>query len=258
MILTIDVGNTNTCLGGFDENGSLAFESRISTDRYRMEDQYAITLVDILHLYGYEPEQVKGAIISSVVPPVTGQMCAAVEKVCGVKVLIVGPGIKTGLNIRIDEPASLGADMAAVAVGAKEHYPLPAIVIDLGTATKILAVDKSGAFLGGVIAPGVKISLEALAQRTASLPLIGITAEPVKKVIGTNTVDCMRSGSLCGTAFMIDGMIESFEKEIGDKCTVIATGGFSSAIQPLCRSEFILDKNLIMTGLLDIYKKNCG
>lgn len=256
MILTIDVGNTNTVIGGFDDNEKLAFESRISTDRFRMEDQYAITLVDILHLYGHEPQEISGAIMSSVVPPVTPQFKMAVEKVCGCRVLTVGPGIKTGLNIKIDEPASLGADMAAVAVGAKEHYPLPVIVIDLGTATKILAVDKTGAFIGGIIAPGVKISTEALAAKTAGLPLISITGEPIKKVIGTNTIDCMRSGLLNGTAFMVDGMIEHFEREIGEKCTVIATGGFSSVIQPLCKKEFILDSSLIMTGLLDIYRKN--
>ena len=256
MILTIDVGNTNTVIAGFDEEDKLMFESRISTDRYRMEDQYAITLVDILHLYGRSEQEVTGAIISSVVPPVTTQLKPAVEKVCGCRALTVGPGIKTGLNIKIDEPASLGADMAAVAVGAKEHYKLPAIVIDLGTATKILAVDKTGAFIGGIIAPGVKISTEALAAKTASLPLIGVTGEPVKSVIGTNTTDCMRSGLLNGTAFMVDGFIEGFEQEIGEKCTVIATGGFSSVIKPLCRKDFILDKSLIMTGLLDIYKKN--
>ncbi|MBS7369531.1 MAG: type III pantothenate kinase [Oscillospiraceae bacterium] len=256
MILTIDVGNTNTVIGGFDENGVLIFESRISTDRYRMEDQYAITLADILRLYKREPQEVEGAIVSSVVPPVTGQIKGAVEKVCSCRVFTVGPGLKTGLNIRIDEPASLGADMAAVAVGAKERYPLPAIVIDLGTATKILAVDKSGAFVGGIIAPGVKISTEALAARTASLPLIGITNEPINRVIGTNTIDCMRSGLLNGTALMIDGFIERFEEELGEKCTVIATGGFSSVIKPLCKKDFILDGSLILKGLLDIYRKN--
>lgn len=255
MILAIDVGNTNTQFGAFD-GGELVFESRIATNQFRMEDEYAISLMDILALYKVSAENFTGAVLSSVVPPVTSQIKPAVEKVCGCKVKTVGPGLKTGLNIKIDEPASLGADMAAVAVGAKEKYPLPAIVIDLGTATKILAVDKSGAFIGGIIAPGVKISAEALAQKTACLPLIGISGEPIKKVIGTNTIDCMRSGLLCGTAFMLDGMIESFEREIGEKCTVIATGGFSGAIKPLCKSDFILDENLILTGLLEIYKKN--
>lgn len=255
MILTIDVGNTNTVIGGFDDD-RLVFESRISTDHGRMEDEYAITLADILRLYGREPSEISGAILSSVVPPVTPQLKSAVEKVCGCRVMTVGPGIKTGLNIKIDEPASLGADLAAVAVGAKEYYPLPAIVIDMGTATKILAVDKTGAFIGGIIAPGVKISNEALAEQTASLPLISISTAPIKTVIGTNTVDCMRSGLLYGAAFMVDGMIEHFEREIGEKCAVIATGGFSSIIKPLCKKEFILDTSLIMKGLLEIYKKN--
>lgn len=259
MILAIDVGNTNTQFGAFDvfdNKEKLVFESRIATNQFRMEDEYAIVLMDILKLYGVDPEGIEGAILASVVPPVTVQIKPAIEKVCGCRVKTVGPGLKTGLNIRIDEPAALGADLAAVAVGAKEKYPLPAIVIDLGTATKILAVDKQGAFIGGIIAPGVKISAEALAAKTAVLPLIGISGEPIKKVIGANTIDCMRSGLLNGTAFMLDGMIESFENEIGEKCTVIATGGFSGVIKPLCKTDFILDENLILTGLLEIYKKN--
>lgn len=256
MILTIDVGNTNTQFGAFDDDEKPVFESRIATNQFRMEDEYAVTLMDILKLYGNDAHDISGAIMSSVVPPVTVQLKPAVEKVCGCRVKTIGPGLKTGLNIKIDEPAALGADLAAVAVGAKEKYPLPAIVIDLGTATKILAVDKTGAFIGGIIAPGVKISAEALAAKTAALPLIGISGDPVKKVIGTNTIDCMRSGLLNGTAFMLDGMIEGFEREIGEKCTVIATGGFSSAIKPLCKTDFILDENLILTGLLEIYKKN--
>ncbi|MDE6731475.1 MAG: type III pantothenate kinase [Oscillospiraceae bacterium] len=256
MILTIDVGNTNTQFGVFDENETLVFQSRIATNQFRMEDEYAVTLMDILALYGVDAKSISGAILASVVPPVTVQIKPAIEKVCGCRVKTVGPGLKTGLNIKIDEPAALGADLAAVAVGAKEKYPLPAIVIDLGTATKILAVDKSGAFVGGIIAPGVKISAEALAQKTAVLPLIGISGEPIKSVIGTNTIDCMRSGLLNGTAFMLDGMIESFQKELGEKCTVIATGGFSGVIKPLCKTDFVLDENLILKGLLEIYKKN--
>lgn len=256
MILTIDVGNTNTTIGCFDENDSLVFESRISTDNYRMEDQYAVSLADILRLYEISPKSITGAVLSSVVPPVTVQIKPAIEKICGCRVMTVGPGLKTGLNIKIDEPASLGADMVAVAVGAKENYPLPVIIIDLGTATKIFAVDKTGAFLGGIIAPGIKISAEALSSKTAALPLIGVSSEPIRKVIGTNTIDCMRSGLLYGSAFMLDGMVERFEEEMGEKCTVVATGGFSSVINPLCKTEFILDENLILNGLLAIYKKN--
>ena len=256
MILTIDVGNTNTTFGCFDEGGALVFESRISADIYRMQDQYAVSLADILRLYDIDRESVSGAVLSSVVPPVTAQIKPAVEKICKCRVMTVGPGLKTGLNIKIDEPASLGADIAAVAVGAKEYYALPAIVVDLGTATKVLAVDKTGAFIGGIIAPGLKISAEALSAKTAALPLIGVSGEPLKRVIGANTIDCMRSGLLYGHAFMLDGMIESFEKEIGEKCTVVATGGFSTVIEPLCKTDFILDENLILKGLLAIYRKN--
>lgn len=256
MILAIDVGNTNIQLGLFDEEEKLVFESRIKTDQARMEDEYAIAIMDILKLYGVDAHNITGAILASVVPPVTVQIKPAIEKVCECKVMTVGPGLKTGLNIKIEEPASLGADLAAVAVGAKEKYPLPAIVIDLGTATKILAVDKSGAFIGGIIAPGAKISAEALAAKTAVLPLIGISDEPIKKAIGTNTIECMRSGLLLGTACMLDGMIERFENEIGEKCTVIATGGFSSVIASLCKTELIVNQNLILIGLLEIYKKN--
>ncbi len=256
MILAIDVGNTNTQFGAFDDEEKLVFESRIATNHFRMEDEYAVTLMDILKLYGVDAHDIDGAIMSSVVPPVTVQLKPAVEKVCGCRVKVVGPGLKTGLNIKIDEPAALGGDLAAVAVGAKERYPLPAIVIDLGTATKALAVDKTGAFIGGIIAPGLKISAEALAAKTAVLPLIGISSEPIKKVIGVNTIDCMRSGLLNGAAFMLDGFIESFEREIGEKCTVIATGGFSSVVKPLCKTDFVLDENLILVGLLEIYKKN--
>ena len=221
-----------------------------------MQDQYAVSLADILRLYDIDRESVSGAVLSSVVPPVTAQIKPAVEKICKCRVMTVGPGLKTGLNIKIDEPASLGADIAAVAVGAKEYYALPAIVVDLGTATKVLAVDKTGAFIGGIIAPGLKISAEALSAKTAALPLIGVSGEPLKRVIGANTIDCMRSGLLYGHAFMLDGMIESFEKEIGEKCTVVATGGFSTVIEPLCKTDFILDENLILKGLLAIYRKN--
>lgn len=256
MILTVDIGNTNTEYGFFEKDGTFLFDSRVETNPHRMCDEYAISLADILHLYGYAPEQVEGAIISSVVPPTTTQIKAAIEKICRCRVLLVSPGVKTGLNIRIDDPGSLGGDLAAVSVGAKKHYPLPVIIVDLGTATKILALDEKGSYRGGVIAPGVKISSEALASKTAALPLIGITNEPVTHVIGTNTLDAMRAGLLAGTACMIDGMVEKFEEELGCKCNVVATGGFSGVIKPLCRKQMTVDPYLVQKGLLEIYLKN--
>ena len=256
MILTVDIGNTNMEYGAFNANDELVFESRVATDPYRMCDEYAISLADILNMYHVDPEQIEGAIISSVVPPTTEQVKAAIEKVCKCRVMVVSPGMKTGLNIKIDDPSSLGADLAAVAVGAKKLYPLPVIIVDLGTATKVLAVDSEGAFLGGIISPGVKISSEALAKKTAALPLIGINSDPIDHVIGTNTIDCMRSGLLVGTACMVDGLIERFEQELGQKATVVATGGFSTSIQPLCRNEIIVNRDLIQVGLLDMYRRN--
>lgn len=256
MILTIDVGNTNICFGGF-ESDELKFESRISTQASRMADQYAIILKDLLRLYDVESDSIEGAIISSVVPPVTHQIKNAVEKVCRCRVLVVSPGIKTGLNIKIDEPSSLGSDLVAGAVGAKAICRLPCIVVDLGTATKVYAVDKSGAIIGGIIAPGVKISLEALASKTAALPLISVSNEPkIKNVIGTNTLDCMRSGALIGAACMIDGFIERFEEEIGEDCAVVATGGFSSVIKSYTRHNYDVRPHLLLEGLLSIYSKN--
>ena len=200
MILAVDVGNTNICLGVFDGD-QLVTESRIDTNNTRMADQYAIMIREILALYDIQPEQIDGAVISSVVPTVTTQLKAAIKKLYGVTPLMVEPGLKTGLNIKIDDPSTLGADLACGAVAAKELYPLPCVVIDVGTATKVYALDKNGAMLGGIIAPGVKISLEALADKTAALPLINVGT--VDNLIGTNTVDCRRSGMLSGTAGML-------------------------------------------------------
>lgn len=256
MILTIDVGNTNTCFGCF-EGDELKFESRISTQTSRMSDQYAIIFNDILKLYGIDGGDIDGAILSSVVPPVTSQIKTAVEKVCKCRVLVVSPGIKTGLNIKIDEPASLGSDLVAGAVGAKAFYPLPAIIVDMGTATKVYAVDRNGGMIGGIIAPGMKISLDALASKTAALPLISVHNDPpLKTVIGTNTLDCMRSGAIIGAACMVEGFIERFEQEIGEKCSVVATGGFSSVIKGFTKREFDIRPHLLLEGLLVIYKKN--
>ena len=252
MILAIDVGNTNICLGVFDGD-QLVTESRIDTNNTRMADQYAIMIREILALYDIQPEQIDGAVISSVVPTVTTQLKAAIKKLYGVTPLMVEPGLKTGLNIKIDDPSTLGADLACGAVAAKELYPLPCVVIDVGTATKVYALDKNGAMLGGIIAPGVKISLEALADKTAALPLINLGK--VDNVIGTNTVDCMRSGILYGTAGMLDNFIERFQEQIG-KGSVVATGGYSRVIQPYCRNEFEVNPNLLLEGLRIIYNKN--
>ena len=252
MILTIDIGNTNIVFGVFDGD-KLVLESRMDTNRHRMADQYAITIAQLFSLYGLKREDIEGAVISSVVPPVSDQLKLSIKRVFGFEPVMVGAGIKTGLNILIDDPSTLGADLACGGAAAKELYPLPCIVIDLGTATKVYAADKNGAFIGGIIAPGIKISLEALAGRTMSLPMISLEGET--PVIGKNTVDCMRSGVLYGHAGMLDNFIDRFQQEIG-KATVVATGGFSSVIKDYCRNDFIVDQQLVLKGLKIIYEKN--
>lgn len=252
MILTADVGNTNIVFGVFDKD-ELILDSRMDTNRHRMADQYAITIAQLFSLYEIKPKNIEGAVISSVVPPVSDQLKIAIKKVFGFSPLMVGTGVKTGLDIRIDDPSTLGADLACGGAAAKALYTLPCIVVDLGTATKIYVIDAKGAFIGGIVAPGIKISLEALAGGTTLLPMISLEGET--EVIGRNTVDCMRSGVLYGHAGMIDSFIKKFQREIG-KSTVIATGGFSSVIKDYCESEFMVDKDLVLKGLKIIYEKN--
>ncbi len=253
-ILTTDAGNTNTVFGVYDETDKLVSESRIETNASRMADEYVLILMNLFSLGKIERSEFKGAVISSVVPPVTGQIKAAVRKLLGLEAMVVGPGIKTGLNIRIDEPAILGADLCCAAVAAKEYYPLPCIIIDLGTATKLLAVNGKGEFLGGAIAGGLKMTFESLASGTAALPLI--SEGKVEKAIGTNTVDCMRSGVILGMAGMLDGFIERFEQEMGKAASIVATGGLSNIVVPECRHKMISDPQLLLKGMMVIYHKN--
>lgn len=255
MILTCDIGNTNIVFGVFDGD-ELVFESRIDTNIARMADQYAVILMDVLDLYDCEKNSLTGAIISSVVPPVTRQLKSAIQKLCGFIPLVIEPGLKTGLNIKIDDPSTLGSDLACGAIAAKAHYQPPCIIIDMGTATKIMAIDKSGSLVGGVFYPGIRISLESLSKNTATLPLISAdNVDADRKIIGTNTVDSMQNGILMGTACMLDGVIERFEKEIG-KSTVVATGGYSEIIIPFCRREIHSFPHLILEGLKIVYEKN--
>ena len=252
MILTIDIGNTNIVFGVFDGE-ELVFESRADTNSHRMADQYSVIITQVFGLYGVALSEIDGVVISSVVPPVSDQMKLSVQRLFSVTPLMVGAGVKTGVDIRIDDPSTLGADLACGAAAAKELYPLPCIVIDLGTATKVFAVDKNGAMIGGIIAPGVKISLEALAGKAASLPMISLDGHA--PVIGKNTVDCMRSGVLYGHAGMLDSFIDRFQEQLGE-ATVVATGGFIHVLKDYCRHEFIVDTRLVMEGMRIIYNKN--
>ena len=253
MIFAIDIGNTNIVLG-LIENGEIKDSTiRSRTERDATWAEYAIKLKDFFEFWGEDAKSIECSIISSVVPSVTDNVAKALESLTGKKCIIVSNKLKTDINIKIDDPSSLGADLLVGAVGAVEYYGAPCIVLDLGTGTTITAIDKDQNFLGGAIIPGVKLSYNALSSGTSLLPSISISAP--EKCIGTNTVDCMRSGAVFGTASMIDGMIERMTDEMGP-CKVIATGGLASSIVKECKTEIICDDDLLLKGLWEIYRKN--
>ena len=253
MILAIDVGNTHIVLGCI-EQGSILNIVRIRTDPHETTTEYAIKLKDIMELYEIDPGKIECAIISSVVPPVTQVLAEAVKKLTGKDCMTVGPGMKTGLNIRIDDPGTLAPDILVGSVATMEYYGAPAIIMDLGTATTIVVVDKDRCYRGGAIVPGVKLSYEALAAGTSLLPDISIV--PPAKVIGTNTVDAMRSGAVYATAASLDGMIDRIEEELGTPCAVVATGGLAKSITPYCKHAITCDDDLLLKGLWVLYTKN--
>ena len=253
MLLAIDIGNTNIVLGCI-QNDEILFKARIATDRTRTSDQYGVEIKNMIEAFGVSVAQIEDCIISSVVPPVFNSVRTGVIKVIGKQPLVVGPGLKTGLNIHVDVPSQVGSDRIVVAVAALAEYKAPLILMDLGTATTIDVVEPENRYLGGVIFPGVKVSLDALTSRAAQLPAISL--DRPKAVVGKNTVDCMRSGMMFGTAAMIDGLIDRIEEELGHSSTLIATGGMAQFITPLCKREIILEKDLLLKGLNLIYKKN--
>ncbi len=253
MLLAVDIGNTNITLGLYDDE-VLLFTARLSTEIRRTADQYAIDIKDILYLHGCRFETIEDAVICSVVPSVGKAVSNAISMLCHIVPLSLGPGVKTGLNIKIDNPAQLGADLVAGAVGALHEYTMPCVIIDMGTATTITVLDENGALLGGAIAAGVNLTLKALTENTSQLPAISI--ESPGKVIGTNTADCMRSGLVLGTAAMLDGMIDRIEDQLSKIVNVVATGGLSKEIIQHCERNIIYNENLLLDGLRIIYEKN--
>lgn len=253
MILAVDVGNTNIVLG-FLEGERLVNECRLSTAVNDSAEEYAIKLNSIFEICKIKPEEIEGSALSSVVPPLNRTISKAIMLITGKKPIVIGPGIKTGLHIKTNNPAELGADMVVGAVASIAKYPCPQIIFDLGTATTASVIDRDGCFIGCSILCGVKTALTALASGTAQLPQIEIVAP--KSPIGTNTIDCMRSGTVYGTAAMIDGLVKRFEKELEEKATVIITGGLGGVISKYCDTDVIVDKNLIIDGLRMIYEKN--
>ena len=253
MILTIDIGNSNIVLGGVKDD-QIVFEARLRTEVTKTSDQYCVDLKILMEVYGVSNKDIEGSIIASVVPQVLNSMRTAIQKLTGKIPLVVGPGLKTGLNILLENPGQTGADLVVADVAAlREHKP-PMIVIDMGTATTMSVLDKNGAHIGGCIIPGVKIAMDALTDKTALLP--GLQLDQPKKAIGRNTIDAMRSGIMLGTACMLDGMVERMEAELGYKTTVIVTGGIAKFIVPMCKTPMIYDKDLIIKGLAALYRDN--
>ena len=256
MVFTVDAGNTNIVLGAYDNDEKLAFTARIATEASKTEDQYAVIFYQLNTLSGPDGSGSDVAIIPTVVPPLVTPLKNAIKKLLGVDALVVGPGIKTGLNIRLDNPAILGADLVCGAVGALLKYKPPLIIFDFGTATTISGIDSAGAFLGGSIIPGINVSLKALSSSAAQLQDINTDSGSIA-VIGTNTIDSMRSGSILGSASMMDGMISRYKEVLGEDATVVATGGLASSVTPYCKTKgIILDNDLLLDGLLALYRRN--
>ena len=254
MVLTVDIGNSNIALGGFDGDNAV-FTAHIATNTLETEDEYACKLLSVLSLYGIDKNKIDGSVISSVVPQLNVTVKNALRFLLNIEPLVVGPGVKTGISIRCDSPSSVGADLICASVAAHYIYERPALIVDLGTATKMTVVDGSGAFIGTSIMTGIAMGLDALSNGTAQLPKVSLEAP--ERIIAKNTVDCIKSGAIYGHASMIDGMIGRIKEEFGSDLSVIITGGYAKAVLPYCKQKLTLDELLILKGLNLIYKRNC-
>ncbi len=253
MIIAIDVGNTNIVLGAI-ENGEQVFSARLASDRSKTADQYALDIQGILTMHRIDPRQLEGGILSSVVPYLQSVIPQAVKILTGIDLMVVGPGMKTGLNIRMDDPATVGSDLIVAAVAAKAKYPAPIAIVDMGTATTVTVLAEDGSYIGGMIIPGLWVSVDALSSRAAQLPHIDLSGPA--KLFGTNTIDCMRAGAVIGCAAMLDGILDRMEAELGKPLSPVLTGGVSPLIAPHCRHRFHLEPDILIAGLQILYEKN--
>ncbi|GAB4264838.1 type III pantothenate kinase [Thermincola ferriacetica] len=255
MLLVLDVGNTNIVLGVF-EGANLLNSWRIATDKQKAVDEYGVQIRVLFDYSGVKPQKIKDVIISSVVPPVTPILEGMAKKYFNAKPMVVGPGIKTSISIKYDNPREVGADRIVNAVAARALYKGPLIVVDFGTATTFCAISESGEYLGGAIAPGVGISMEALFTRAAKLPRVELIRP--KNVIGKNTVSSMQSGIFYGFVGQVDGIIKRIKEEMGADAYVVATGGLAELIGRESRMIDVVNKNLTLEGLRIIYERNKG
>lgn len=253
MIFAIDVGNTNIVAGCIDKERTYFIE-RLSTVRTKTELEYAVDIKTLLDIYHIKKNDIEGCIISSVVPQITNAVKLAAEKILKKEVMVLGPGVKTGLNIMMDNPGSLGADLVANAVAGIAEYPLPLAIIDMGTASTVSVVDEKKHYVGGMIFPGINISLDSLTAHASQLS--GISIDAPKRIIGKNTIECMKSGVIYSNAAALDGIVERIGEELGQEPFVVATGGLAKKIVPYCKKKIVLDEDLLLKGLMIIYDKN--
>ena len=254
MLLVIDVGNTNIVLCIFKGN-ELMDHWRVSTNRLRTTDEYGVLIRNLFYLNGVNSDEIDAIIISSVVPPVMPTLERMCQRYFGLTPLVIGPGVKTGMDIKYDNPREVGADRIVNAVAAYEKFGGPVIIIDFGTATTFCAVDKKGTYLGGAICPGIGISTDALVQRTAKLPRIEVVR--TDKVICRNTVESMQAGVFYGFVGQVDGIVARMRKELGCKAKVVATGGLAVIVAPATDAIDVVEPMLTLEGLRIIYDRNC-
>lgn len=254
MLLAIDVSNYDMTFGFCADAPEFDSVYKFAVYPNQTEYDYALKIKSIIDLKNIQPGEINGVVISCVVPEQSRPVSKAAEIVTGVKPYVVGAGIKTGVHLDVGDPGTVAADLVASAVGAKNTYSLPCIIVDMGTATAITVVNGRGRYIGGCIMPGVKLALNALSKNAALLPHVEIA--PPQKIISGNTADSMKSGIIYGSAGRVDGIIERFSRQLGESATVVATGETAGAIIPHCRHKIILDETLHLKGLYYIYKKN--
>ena len=255
MILTVNIGNTHITVGGYEQD-TLRFCGRLHTDPAATIDEYAIRLVNLLSLHGASPDQIEGGILGSVVPALTGRVLGALRMLCSARFLTVGPGLKSGIKLRLDNPAQLGAELLCGAVAALEEGPGPLAVISADTAISIMAVNGKQELVGGVILPGPQLSLSALVQKTAQLPQIDLSAPASSSILGKNTSACLQNGFVLGTAGLLDGLAERFQAELGPDIRFYATGNLPRTIREACRTPIQYREYLITDGLYCIWQRN--
>ena len=252
-ILCIDIGNTNIVFGLYGD-GKMMAHWRIATDHERTADDYGVLLLDLFAHQGHQPEEVEGVAMASVVPPLTLTFTELSRRYLKQEALVIGVGVKTGVNIRYDNPREVGADRIANAVAAYRHYGGPCCVVDFGTATTFDAISREGDYLGGAIAPGIVIASEALFTRTAKLPRVELVRP--RKVIGSNTTEAIQSGLIFGYVGLVEGIVSRFRQELGEDLKVVATGGLAEVIAKETEAIQTVDPFLTLEGIRLVYEMN--